>query len=100
MCFGSIEDESCGWPKGTVRATIALITIPIFFLSSVSVIIILIVKEQFTIALGINSGLFGVIGTIIGYYFGSKQGEGAAKLLAQSEHELIESRNMEFNARN
>ena len=96
MCFGSIEGESCGWPKGTVRATVALTTIPLGFISSLVIMIILIIKEQYTIALGINSVIWGVIGTIIGHYFGSKQAEGAAKLISQTEHELIESRNIEI----
>ena len=71
-CFGPIEGESCGWPKGTVRATVALTTIPLGFLASIIIMVILIVKEQYTIALGINSVIWGLIGSIIGHYFGSK----------------------------
>ena len=97
-CFGSIENESCGWPKGTVRACVALTTIPLGFLASIIIMVILIIKEQYTIALAVNSGIWGVIGTIIGHYFGSKQAEGAAKMLLTSEHELIESRNLEIRA--
>lgn len=93
-CFGTIEGESCGWPKGTVRACVTLITIPIGFLSSVAAMIILIINEEYTIALGINSVIWGVVGTIVGHYFGTKQAEGAAKLISQTEHELIESRNL------
>ena len=101
-CFGDIEGESCGWPRGTVRACIALSTIFVSFLAATIIIIILIIKEQYTIALGINSVIWGVIGTIIGHYFGTKQAEGAAKLISQTEHELIESRNreLEINPRN
>ena len=94
--FGDIKGESCGWPKGTVRACVALTTIPLGFIASTTVMIILIIKEQYTIALGINSVIWGLIGTIIGHYFGSKQAEGAAKMISQNEHELIESRNMEM----
>ena len=93
-CFGSIEGESCGWPKGTVRASIAMITIPLGFLSTTAVIIILIVKEQYTIALGVNSVIWGVVGTIVGHYFGTKQAEGAAKMISQNDQELIRSQNM------
>lgn len=96
-CFGSIEGESCGWPKGTVRACVALITIPLGFLSSIIIMIILVVKEQYTVALGVNSVIWGVVGSIIGHYFGSKQAEGAAKMMSQTEHELIESRNLEIS---
>ena len=93
-CFGSIEEESCGWPKGTVRASIAMITIPLGFLSTTAVIIILIIKEQYTIALGVNSVIWGVVGTIVGHYFGTKQAEGAAKIISQNDQELIRSQNM------
>ncbi len=96
-CFGNIEGESCGWPKGTVRATIALTSITLTFLATISIMIILIIREQYTIALGVNSVIWGVIGTIIGHYFGSKQAEGAAKMISQTEHELIESRNREID---
>ena len=93
-CFGSIEGESCGWPKGTVRASIAMITIPLGFLSTTAVMIILIVKEQYTIALGVNSVIWGVVGTIVGHYFGTKQAEGAAKMISKNDQELIRSQNM------
>ena len=89
-CIGNVEGESCGWPKGTVRATVALITIPLAFISSLAIMILLIVEKEYTIALGINSVIWGVIGTIIGHYFGTKQAEGAAQLVAQTEHELLE----------
>lgn len=95
-CFGSTEGESCGWPRGTVRACVALTTIPLGFLASTIIMVILIIKEQYTIALGVNGVIWGVIGTIIGHYFGAKQSEGAAKMISQAEHELIESRNMEI----
>ena len=95
-CFGTIEGESCGWPKGTVRACVALTTIPFAFLASITIMIILIIKEQYTIAIGVNSVIWGLIGTIIGHYFGSKQAEGAAKMISQTDHELIQSRNIEM----
>ena len=95
-CFGSVKGESCGWPKGTVRATIALVTIPLGFVSALGIMGILLWKEQYEAAIGVSSAVWAVIGTIVGYYFGSKQAEGAAKLIQQSEHELIESRNLEI----
>ena len=96
-CFGSIENESCGWPKGTVRAVVALTTIPLGFLSTLVIMIILVLKEEYTIALGVNSVIWGVIGTIIGHYFGSRTAEGAAEMISRNGHELIESRNLEIN---
>ena len=99
-CFGDIKGESCGWPKGTVRAVISLVTIPLGFISTALIIVILVWKEQYTIALGANSVIWGVIGTIIGHYFGSKQAEGAAKLIAKNDHDIMTSRNLELQSRN
>ena len=99
-CFGNIEGESCGWPRGTVRATIALITIPLGFLIACSIMVILIIKEQYSIALGVNSAIFGTIGTIVGYYFGSRQGDGAAKLLSDTSNEIIKARYKEIKHTN
>ena len=95
-CFGNVEGESCGWPKGTVRATVALVTIPLGFAAATAVVGVLMWKEQYTAATGIIGTIFGIVGTIIGHYFGSKQAEGAAQLISQTEHELIESRNQEI----
>lgn len=95
-CLGSLSSESCGWPKGTVRATISLITIPLGFILTAIIIIILIFKEQYTIALGVHGVIWGVIGTIVGHYFGSKQAEGAAKLISEAEHDIINMRNNEI----
>lgn len=72
MC-GPLENESCGWPRGTVRATIALVSIPIGFASAITIMIILIIQKQYEIALGINNVVWVAIGTILGYYFGSKK---------------------------
>ena len=99
-CFGDVEGESCGWPKGSIRGTIALISIPMAFLMTCACMIILIVKDQFNIALGMNNGIWGVVGTIVGYYFGTKQGEAAAKLLSKAGHDIIESRNREIEQNN
>ena len=99
-CFGNVEGESCGWPKGSIRGIIALISIPMAFLMTCTAMIILIFKDQYNIALGLNNGIWGVVGTIIGYYFGTKQGESAAKLLSKAGHDIIESRNLEIEQNN
>lgn len=88
-CVGDVEGESCGWPKGTVRATIALTTIPLGFLSLLAVMGVMIWQEQYTAALGITNGILSIVGTVVGYYFGSKQAEGAAKMASKAEHEVI-----------
>ena len=95
-CFGNVEGESCGWPKGSIRGIIALISIPMSFTIACAAMILLIIKEQYSVALGFSNGIWGVVGTIVGYYFGTKQGESAAKLLSQAGHDIIESRNREI----
>jgi len=94
--MGDIEGESCGWPKGTVRAIIALITIPLAFAAATGVVGVLLWKEQYTAATGIIGTTFGIVGTIIGHYFGSKQAKEAADMISETEHDLIESRNQEI----
>ena len=96
-CFGPLEEESCGWPKGTVRAIIALITIPLGFLLAVGLIIYLVIKEEYLVATGINGVVWGAVGTVIGHYFGSRSAEGATKLMNHVQEELIKSRNMEIS---
>ncbi len=96
-CFGNIEGESCGWPKGTVRAIVALTTILLAFGAAGAVVGVLLWKEQYTAATGVIGTMFGVVGTII--YFGTKQAEGAAKLISKNEHELIESHNLDVAER-
>lgn len=100
MCLGSNENESCGWPKGTVRASIALTTIPIGFLTLTSVMILLFVREQYTPALGISNGLLAIMSAIVGYYFGSKQAEGAAKLVSDAKEDTIRSKEHEISMMN
>ena len=100
ICFGDIEEESCGWPKGTVRACIAIIIIPVSFIAAIGATAYLIYKEKYEIATGIVGLMFSVVSAVIGYYFCSKNAEGAAKMISQTEHELIESRNKEMSYKN
>ena len=60
-------------------------------MGAISAMLILFISGQYTIALGINNGIFGVIGTIVGHYFGTKQAEGAANMISRTDHDLIQS---------
>ena len=91
-CDVSNSEEACGWPKKTVRATIALIVIPPVILAAIAMMIYLFVQKQYESALGILSSLTGIAGTIVGYYFGSRSAENASEIISK-EHQLIESRN-------
>ena len=95
-CKCTNPDEACGWPKKTVRATIALSVVISVVVSAIVCMIWLVVVKQYESALGILATLTGLVGTIIGYYFGSRSAESASQLIAQAEHELIESRNKEM----
>ena len=65
-CCGDNQAEACGWPTGTIRAIIAVVAVILSFLSAVAVMIVLMIKEQYATAVGVNSGLWGVLGAIIG----------------------------------
>ena len=75
VCCNGNQDEACGWPRKTVRATIALVSIPIIIAGSIVMMILLFLKGKYSSALGVLSGLTGILGTIIGYYFGSRSAE-------------------------
>ena len=69
MC-GSNPNEALNLPSGSVRAILALIIIPPVILGAIALMILMFVREQYTSALGILSGLTGMSGTVVGYYFG------------------------------
>lgn len=69
-CCGPIPNESCGWPRGTVSATLAIIIITITLLTGTSAIIILItVYNQHTVAVGILGTMFVVVSAVTTHYF-------------------------------
>lgn len=87
-CMGMNQEESCGWPKGTVRAMIATIVIIFGILSLSTLMILLYTKEKYEGALGVSSTIGGLVGIVIGYYFGSKSAEGATNAILQNEERL------------
>jgi len=97
MCLGNIPDESCGWPKGTVRSALSLIIVNIGLLSLVTLMILLFTAEKYEAAIGVGGSIGGFVGIVIGYYFGSKSAEGAAKLISKVEGDLLD-RNRELEA--
>ena len=99
-CCNSNTEHAFGWPPGPVRAILA-ITVT-FVVSAVSIygIVELFKSGNTEAALGIIATISGILGTIIGYYFGSKSAEKATALIAESEHILVENRNREIDLRN
>jgi hypothetical protein len=99
MCTTHNTTEAFGWPKGTVRGLIAIIIcITIVLIMSV-LMILFFIKEQYESALGILSVLSGILGSIIGYYFGSRSAETATDTISKMEHEMNEVRTREMNTR-
>ena len=94
-CMGNNQEESCGWPKGTVRASIAVVVIIFGILSLSTLMILLYTDEKYEGALGVSSTIGGLVGIVIGYYFGSKSAEGATNAIIHSEERLFkQSENM------
>jgi len=89
-------NEACGWPKKTVRATIALMVIPPVIMGSIAMMILLFTKQQYESALGILATLTGILGTIVGYYFGSRSAERASEIIREAEHENLENANRQL----
>ena len=107
-CIGPDSNQSCGWPKGTVRAVIALSVIFMGVASLTTLMILLYAAEKFEAAIGIGSTIGGIVGIVIGYYFGSRGAEGAAEgaahMIVDTENQLLKtqeamSRNLTRNLR-
>ena len=83
------DSEALGCPPGSVRAILALSIIPLTVASSITLMILMFTKEQYTSALGILSGLTGFAGSVVGYYFGTKSAEKAGKEIAKVREEEV-----------
>lgn len=90
MC-GANPSEALGLPPGSVRAILALICVPPILLGSLALMIMFFWKEQYTNALGILSGLTGVSGTIVGYYFGNKATKNATDEIIKAHNNVSEA---------
>lgn len=82
-------NEALGWPPGSVRAVLALSIIPLTMAGSIALMILMFVKEQYSAALGILSGLTGMAGSVVGYYFGTKTAEKAGKEISKVRDEEV-----------
>ena len=82
------ENEALGLPPGSVRAILSMIIIPLTVCGSLALMILMFWKGQYEAALGILSGLTGVMGAGIGYYFGTKSAEKASNEIVKAHHEM------------
>lgn len=96
-CCGPIVTESCGWPRGTVRAMMAVIGIVVCLLVTGSAELIFIFRNEYVYALGIQNVITGVISIIIGYYFGSKSSQAATDALSDASEKLMAAKDREIS---
>jgi len=94
-CCGPNPNESCGYPPGTIRSLIAILTIVLTYITGAVTIGIMIWYQQYTIAVGILGTMFSIIAAVIGHYFGQKAADSANGLVANVQQQLIDSKNAE-----
>jgi hypothetical protein len=95
MC-GSNPNEALNLPTGSVRAILALIIIPPVILGAVALMILMFLSSQYTSALGVLSGLTGIAGSVVGYYFGVNSANKVTAELTkhlQAKDDIISSKN-------
>ena len=83
-------NEALGLPPGSVRAILAIIIIPVATLASTALMFLMFWKENYESALGILSGLTGMAGIVVGYYFGSKATNKATEEMIKAHKEVTE----------
>lgn len=71
-CIGNNPNEACGYPPQTVRAIISIFAVIISFMLFTFMAIWLSVNEKYTEAMGIVGVISTELGTIVGYYFGTR----------------------------
>lgn len=92
MCCGNNPNEACGYPPKTVRATISVFICIVTFLVLAFLVIFFAIKEEYTNSMGVAAMLNGEVGTVIGYYFGSRSQQ---EVKDQIEREL-EKKNIDM----
>lgn len=71
-CIGNNPNEACGYPPQTVRAIISIFAVIISFMLFTFMAIWLSVNEKYTEAMGIVGVISTELGTIVGYYFSTR----------------------------
>ena len=91
MCRNNNENAETR-SSGSVRAILALLIVPPIILGSLALMFLMFTRDQYTSALGILSGLTGLSGSIVGYYFGTKSAEKASKEITKVHNREIEAK--------
>ena len=95
-CCGPLSTESCGWPRGTIRALLALLVILVCLLVTGTSELIFIFRNEYVYALGIQNVITGIISIIIGYYFGTKTADAATQAITESSERLLMAKDREL----
>lgn len=78
-CCGGLQGMACGWPKGTVRAMIAVIMIVIVLLVQAFLVVWLAVKgSDTTSAIAVAGALLAELGGVLGFYYGTRSSSGSS----------------------
>jgi hypothetical protein len=76
LCCGGLQGMACGWPKGTVRAIIA-ITLLIVVLAVESFLVVwLAIAGDHTSAIAVGAAMMAELGAVGGFYYGSRTSKG------------------------
>lgn len=68
-CCGSLSNESCGWPRGTVTATLSIIIIILSFLLAAGLMVGLLLSNKVSEAIAVLGMVFTVVSAVTTHYF-------------------------------
>lgn len=71
-CCGGLQGMACGWPKGTVRAIIAIVLLIVVMGVEGFLVIWLAVQGNDTSAIAVGAAMLAELGAVGGFYFGSR----------------------------
>lgn len=90
MC-GTNQNEACGWPSGTIRAAISSVCI----FATIAVAGAMSFYFAYIKEYGWSMSALGIMGTIIGsmlgYYFGTKSSENATRVINDAHNTLLQN---------
>lgn len=90
MC-GKIPDKPCGWPEGTIRSLIAVPSILMTVGVTGALAIMFGVNNQISSTMSTLGVMSGLIGVMLGFYFGSRSAENSSKIVADAHNNLLQA---------
>lgn len=71
-CCGGLQGMACGWPKGTVRAIIAVIVLIIVMGVEGFLVVWLATHDRSDLAIAVGGGMLAELSAVIAYYYSSR----------------------------